>query len=371
MRVFCDATVIRPPLTGVQLSVRHEVVALADAVDRGLVVGTLDVRCGELIQERGHTWMSLPGACRNRGLRILWQQLWLPGVLRSAGVDVLHAFAYTAPHECPVPYVLNVHDTIALDHPELCARANVWHMRTLLPGSIRRAAAVVVSSSSVADRVVAGFDKHPDTVHVVPLGVEFAQFATSRHSAAADPVPACEGRPYVLFVGNLEPKKGLDVLLDAWEGALARTELDLVICGRPAWRCGGIVRWIRELEAGGRVHWVADAPDEQMPGLYAGAMCCVVPSRVEGFGLTVLESMAAGTPVVHSNHTVLLETAGGAGLPFVNGDPESLACGVMELLRSPAMRDELNEKGRERAEAMSWRRWANSVSQIYQALSPA
>ena len=364
MKVFCDASVIRPPLSGVQLAVREEVLSLLQLpATPEMIVCTHDEVVRETCRERAATTAHLPRGTRYVSVRILWQQLVLPRLLRRRSADLLHAFAYTAPLRCPISYVLNVHDVIALDHPELCSWPNARHMRCLMPASIRRASAIIVSSSFVRERIRDLFGLASERIHVVPLGVDLARFSSPSPVASTDAI--VPSRPYLLFLGNLEPKKGLPSLLDAY-GAVADTiGWDLVLAGRPAWRSGGIMARVQQYSGPGNVISLGPVADADLPHLYQEAQAFVFPSITEGFGLPVLEAMAAGAPVVHSDCPAVIETAGGAGLSFPRGDASELGKALKQLAGSPELQTELRERGKLRAGEMTWQRWAEHVCQVY------
>jgi len=363
MKVFLDGSVVRRPASGVQASVRRELLSLFETPDLGdATVFCLDETVRRAAVDAGAAVGELSGLTRRVLIRILWQQRVLPRLLKRGGVDLLHAFAYTAPLRCPVPYVLNVHDLIALQRPDLCSRANVWHMRMLMPGSIRGAAANIVSSSSVAAQLTELLEVPSARIHCVPLGVDFESFADPAVRPGRLPVPP--DRPYLLFVGNIEPKKGLETLVDAYAEAADRIGCDLVLAGRAAWKSKPILARIADCGKRGGIRLLGRVADVDLPGLYQHAWAFAFPSVIEGFGLPVLEAMAAGAPVVHSDHEVLMETAGGAGLPFALGDAADLARALLRLHESSALRDELREKGRERARSLPWSRWAAQVREI-------
>ena len=330
--ILLDATVVRCPESGVQRAVRRE--------------------AEELL-------LLLPSAklCRGGGMkrhpvcRILWQQCVLPFMEYSA----LYAMAYTAPLLCRRPYLLNVHDVIALTHPELCSCRNLLQMRALLPSSIRRASRIIVSTAYVATQVKRLFPKAK--VEVAPLGVDYDEFAKTE---ASSPVPG----PYFLFVGNIEPKKGLMTLLSAFLQKNWGTKL--VLAGRIGWKCGELLAIIRRFPK--RIIWLGRVSDEQLPALYRNALALVMPSIVEGFGLPVLEAMAAGTPVIHSNIPALMETAGGAGLGFEVGNAPSLAAAMKKVQDNAALRNELVEAGRKRAMQLSWKRRAQVTASLLEEL---
>ncbi|NOY80139.1 MAG: glycosyltransferase family 4 protein [Kiritimatiellaeota bacterium] len=374
MRIFCDGSVIRAPVSGVQLAVREQLVALLGvAHGQELTVFALDAAVRAAAARAGAALGPLPRGVRRVGRRILWQQFRLPMRLDRGGADVLFAPAYTAPLRCPTPYVLQVHDTIAFEHPEYCSTWNVRHMRALAPGSIRRAAAVLAPSRVVADAVRRLFDIPPERTHVVPLGVDCDRFSPP---AAGHPPPppsgvAAEAVGAILFVGNLEPKKGLEVLISAYARSADRLHRDLVLAGRPAWKSHRVLAAVRSYTGPGRVRLLGRVPDDELPALYRGADVFVFPSLTEGFGLPVLEAMAAGTPVVHSDAPALVETAGGAGTCVPRGDPDALAAALVRLLESPDLRAELAARGRAHAQTFTWRRWAEAVLPILRRVGTA
>jgi len=343
-RLAIDATIVRPPYSGVQKSVLAETNALK-ALSPECVAYGFEPVCDVTPLSFAH---SVAG-------RILWQQLRLPNLLRKSDADVLFAPGYTCPLMASCPVVLQVHDIIALEHPEYCSRLNVLHLRTLLPPSIRKARHIVVSTDYVRSRVLKHFPEVSGRINVIPLGVDFVRFS----QAAVQPNRF--GRPYILFVGNIEPKKGLDVLLDAYSRIAESIDEVLVIAGRIAWKSGRIVSRMRELERGGKVILAGRVPEDELPSLYRNATAFVFPSLEEGFGMPVLEAMAAGVPVIHSDHPAVSEAAGGAGLPFKCGEANSLELSIHKLLQSKELQQELSVAGVERAKQCLWQNFAEAL----------
>ena len=239
---------------------------------------------------------------------------------------------------------------------------NAHHMRLLLPRSAKGAAVNIVSSSHVGSQLKALLDIPAKRICRVPLGVDYDFFSAKALPAAC--LPFKDGRPYLLFVGNIEPKKGLSCLIQAYAKVAASVRCDLVLAGRVAWKSGSLLKQIENYDGPGQIHILGRVPQADLPGLYQYAQAFVFPSLIEGFGLPILEAMAAGVPVVHSDHPVLLETAGDAGLPFAVGDSEDLAKTLLALHESEALRQELSEKGRVRAAEMTWQRWAKGVLSV-------
>ncbi len=367
MRVILDATAVQPPLTGVQRAVRNEVLALlrTPQPDDERILLTCDPVLLTASREAGVRHLS-PPAGGSRLRRVLWQQFRLPRLLRALQADALHAFAYTAPLRCPVPYTLNVHDLIAFERPELCDFRNRAHMRLLMPRSIRKAERIVVSSHPVARALRESFGVAADRIVVAALGVDGERFASPAPRPARAPAS-----PYLLFVGNVEPKKGIDILLDSWPRIRAETGLNLVICGQGAWKSSSLRRRFRDLRHRGDFFWLDDVTDAELPGLYQHAFAAVLPSRIEGFGLPILEAMAAGRPVVHSDHPVLLETAAGLGTAFRNGDSKSLEQAVLHLWSMPAEQLEtLTANAQARACNQTWDQWSATLHRCTPGKTP-
>ena len=357
MTVAFDGSVVRPPYSGVQLSVVAELQALAAALGdlRGCVFFCGAPEVADSVRARGGAMGPLPRVAQRVAARVFWQQLVLPAWLRRNRIEALHALAYTAPLRCPVPTVVNIHDVIALESPHLCAPANRLHMRLLLPGTIRRAAALIVSTRHVAERVQARFGIPWERLTVAPLGVDAARFSAPAPRPEVAGLPA--ERPYWLFVGNIEPKKDVGTLLDAYAASAAAQRTDLVVVGRAGWLCQGIVDRLGSWTGPGRVHWLGRVPAADLPGLLQHALALVMPSIEEGFGMPVLEAMAAGTPVIHSDHPALREAAGDAGIGFPRGDAAALSACLDRLAEAASLRHDLAAKGRQHAAGMTWDRW--------------
>ncbi len=352
MTIAIDATVVREPLSGVHYAVRGQALALLRMLPAGdLLVLATDPVLRQAAERAGCRCPPLPQRLRQAGWRILWQQTQLPKVLLEHHCKVLLALSYTAPRNCPIPVVLQVHDTIALDQPELCSRKNAMHFKALLPQSMKNADRIVVPSSFVRDQVIRHSGKPDSLVHRLPLAIDDA----FRQPAAALPDDLDHLPPYFLFVGNIEPKKGVDILLDAYCRLDGATKLVLV--GRDGWKCGSTVRRIERYDGPGRLVRLGYVDRRLLPALYANARACVLPSLVEGFGLPVLEAMAVNCPVIHSDHPALSETANGFGRAFPVRDADALA----DLLREPAP---CPPDARAYARSMTWDHWARELNRV-------
>jgi glycosyltransferase involved in cell wall biosynthesis len=283
-----------------------------------------------------------------------------------AGADVVHAPTLLAPPRRGVPLVVTVHDAVPWTHPHtLTPRGVAWHRRMAERVS-READAVVVPTAAVAEELRGVLPRLPaDRLVVVGEGST---------AALAEPPPDADGRAarlglpaggYLLSLATLEPRKGLDVLLAALADPAAPA-LPLLVVGQPGW--GGVDPAAEAARLGlpaDRVRPLGRLPDADLATVLHRATALVVPSRAEGFGLPVLEAMAAGVPVVSSDAPALVEVGGGATAVVPRDDPRALAATLAELAGDADRRAALAAAGRRRATDFSWTSAARALWTVY------
>jgi glycosyltransferase involved in cell wall biosynthesis len=271
----------------------------------------------------------------------MWEQLALPASLGRG--DILWSPANTGPVQVP-NQVLSVHDLSPLDHPEWYSAPFALWYRGLWSALLPRVRKILVPSEFVKRRVIARFGPLP--ISIVTEGVDTHMFHPEACTRSLE-LPGC----YVLFVGSLQPRKNLESLLAAWQRISCELpDTWLLIAGAtgPSFR--------RAVPAGKleRVRLLGYVPDDELPGLYAGALLLVLPSHEEGFGLPVLEGMACGTPVLVSDGGALPETAGDAGMIFRLTDPNGLPDGMRTIINDVHLRRQMRQAGLERASKFTW-----------------
>jgi len=253
-----------------------------------------------------------------------------------------------------IPCAVIVHDLVAfLDGMQAQPRAARIERATIRP-ALRRAAVLLCNSEATRSDLVGRFPAAGAKTRVVPFAAD-ARFA----AAAPDPEVLARhrlDRPYVLAVGTLEPRKNLERLIAAWEGLPDSHALALV--GPRGWDDERIVA---AAQRAGDVRLLGRVSDADLGALYAGAACFAYPSLYEGFGLPVLEAMAAGAPVLTSNVSSLPEVAGDAALLVDPRDTDAIREGLSRLLGDDALRARLRERGRARAAEFSWDRTAGEI----------
>ena len=288
-----------------------------------------------------------------------WTAFRRPTVESATGpVDLVHLTVPMSPPRSAVPLVATVHDLFPLTRPEWFTGRGARLMKKGLERIRDEADCVMVPSDAVA-RECAGHGFDPARVEVLrwgstPVDVSDADVerVTSRHGLAG---------PYVLFVGTLEPRKGLAVLADAMV-RLGRPDVTLAVVGPEGWGDGDPAR----LGAvPGPVARLGFVPAGDLAPLMRGAAVFCFPSWAEGFGLPVLEALAAGAPVVTSAGTAAEEVAGDAALLVRPGIPADLADALARVLDDPALAALLRARGPVRAAGFSWEDAARTLLGVY------
>ena len=355
LRVLLDGTALLGPRTGIGRYIAALVAELATRVDVDLTVtgftarGQLALRAAvpDGVRVRG-------GPVPARGLRAAWQRgAWPPVELLAGDADVLHAPNFVLPPARRAAGVVTIHDLAFLDRPDELAPAN-RNLPELVRSAAHRAAAVCTPSRAVAGEVVRRLHVPADRVLVTPLGVSPGWFRATPPTAE---LRAELGLPprYLIFVGAAQPRKGLDVLLDAHQA-----ELDL-----PPLVLAGPAGWGPPRATSSRVHPVGYLQEAVLRAVVAGATALVLPSRDEGFGLPLAEAMAAGVPVVCSNLPALREVAGEHATLVPPGDVAALAAALITVSGSGS--DAAGTAGR-RAQAarFTWAACAEATVSAYQ-----
>ena len=292
----------------------------------------------------------------------LWYRLHAPvSVERFTGeIDAYHALDYVAPPVAHARLLVTVHDLSFLAVPEYAEPSLAAYLTKVVPLSILRADRVICVSAFTAREVIERLGVPERRVVVVPNGVDsrFRPLQPGEQKAArvaVGPFVGDSNRPYLLAVGTVQPRKNYETLLHAFARLRkAGYPHRLVIAGGDGWQYEGVYETLHTLDLAAHVT-IASPPDDLLPALYAAADCAVAPAWYEGFGLSVLEACATGTPVVASDIPPHREIGGDAARYAPPDDPAALAEAIIAALEDDdRARARRRATGLARAATMGW-----------------
>jgi glycosyltransferase involved in cell wall biosynthesis len=295
---------------------------------------------------------------RDRGLarhaaRLLWCQTVLRRRIHRERPTVLLNAIPEGVFSSVVPQVTVLHDIIPLLFPADYPRQQ-WYFRHLVPAMLRQSRMVITSSEATRSQAIATYGLRGDRIRTVHLGYDADRFRPD------GPTFDDGGLPYILYLGNMLPHKNLPRLVDAFAVASERVRARLIIAGNVSPQQAASLR-ARAAACGILIELRPYVADDEVPALYRGAHAVVVPSLAEGFGLTALEAMASGTPVIVADASSLPEVVADAGIRVDPLDPKAIAAAIVDVLSDRALRDLLRERGLRRATTFSWERTAREV----------
>jgi glycosyltransferase involved in cell wall biosynthesis len=306
-----------------------------------------------------------PGAGPRNKIERRW---WLWGLQREISrlrIDLFHGTDFAVPYLPLCPTVMTLHDLSPWMKASWLNASSMnatwmkasWHadsdrVRKRTPVLLRLGLAtmVITPTEAVRRQAMDHFRLPADRVIAVPL-------AASDHFRPVSVTPS--NPPYLLYVGTLEPRKNLPMLLDVWREVRKSHQIDLVLAGRRR-------ADFPELAPEPGLHLRGLTLENELPELYSGALACVYPSHYEGFGLPVLEAMQCGAPVITSRDPAIMEVASDAALLLDVRSPSAWSEAFLALLSHPDRRIAMRAKGLARAAEFSWTRTAKLTREVYE-----
>lgn len=311
--------------------------------------------------------LGMPGHLLAR----LWER-GLPPRLGGRGVDIVHAPTLLLPGIRPARsdgpatgLVVTVHDVIPWTHPETLTPRGVAFHRRMGARAARAADVIITPTEHVATQVRDILDPRGE-VRAIALGVtplrvpDDAARRLARHGIG--------DRPYVLFVGTHEPRKGLDTLVRALTHSTL-ADVDLVVIGATGWGGVDVMNLAGALRIADRVHLLGGVGDDDLAAAYSGAAALALPSRAEGFGIPVIEALSLGTPVVTSDDPALVETSAGFGEIAPIGDADALSEALRVAISGSHDVRARAEAGVRHAATLTWERAARLTLATYRLVA--
>ncbi len=298
------------------------------------------------------------------------QLLRAPIVERRLGPGcIFHATEHLLPWMAR-PSIMTVHDLIFERYPQHHTLANRTFLRVAMPLFVRRAGTIISVSRHTKRDILELYGTPPDKIHVVEEGIE-ERFRPAGEEEVRQVMESHSiRRPYLLMVGTLEPRKNHALAFEA----LARLKAagwphSLVVVGSRGWLFDSVQNNVDRLRLADDVLFAGRVPDADLPAIYSGADCFLMPSQYEGFGIPVLEALACGTPVVCSRASSLPEVAGPAARYIEQMTGEGLAEEVRRVLSDPQTAEQMRYEGLRRAARFCWRKAAMQTADVYRSVA--
>lgn len=299
--------------------------------------------------------------------RVLYENLLMAKLIKEKGYQLYHSTSYVLPYYWNKNSVLTVHDTISLDFPAYCQYTSILHHGLLMKRSIKKATKIIAVSETVKEDILRNVNIDDNKVEVIHHGIDEI-FRKKINLTQINTVKWKYALPdnYVLFVGNIEPKKNLDRLVDAFirlkrEKAIPH---QLVIAGKKGWRCD-LRNKIKELKLQDLVLFVDYIDQTDLPTVYHLADVFAFPSLYEGFGIPPLEAMACSTPTLTSNQGASCEVTGGNSLGINPYSVEDIKEGLNQLIHNEKLRTSLINDGLQWTKRFTWEKAANKTIDVY------
>ena len=333
---------------GTEIYLRELLSALAsaDTSHEYFVFTNLETGADLVPKQANFSWKPQAVRASFRPARILWEQVVLPMEAMRYGLDVMFNPGFTAPLLAKCASVTTFHDLQHLRHPEYFRWFDLPFWRFLLWAAAHRSRRIIAVSEATQGDLLRFYRLEAERIAVVPHGVDPAFFALDR--SQIDPV--------ILCVSTLHPHKNLERLIRAY--ARHPREEKLILAGVRGFRTAAIEKLIADLNLEGKVELTGWLSRQELLRLYQRARAFVFPSEFEGFGMPVLEALAAGIPTACSSIPPLREVAGDAALFFDPLDENAIAASLDRIVSDNPLRRALAAAGPERARAFTWQRAA-------------
>ncbi len=299
----------------------------------------------------------------------LAEQIKLPSLVKSIKPDLVHFPHFNVPLFCPRPFVVTIHDLLwhekiglnATTLPPLKYLLKYTGYRLTVNQAVSRSRHIFVPTNQVKQNLTNRFPNAAQKISVTPEAASSVYFSKSSAKASSVLKKLNVTPPFIVYTGSLYPHKNVNTLIQS----LVYHNLPLVIVSARNIFQKKTQSFVNDQGLSKKVKFAGFLPDEELRDLYSQALCLVQPSLSEGFGLTGLEAMAAGLPVICSHHSTLAEVYSQAALFTDTKNPKSLAQTIINLQKDSKLQTHLSQLGRKQANLFSWKHLALQTHQVY------
>lgn len=367
MSVIINALLLTGNYSGIQHSIESYLLSLKKLDYNNIKIIVPNEYSGVLSDE-SYELIRPAFKFKNRIQRIVWENTTLPVYLKKTNA-IYHAPGQVLPIICPQKSVITIHDTVSILYPNLCQNETVaMYYRYMLPRSIYKADKIIAVSETVKKNIIDLYKVGENKIEVIYHGIR-PGFKKERCTQRILEVMHAYDLPdkYILFVGNIEPRKNIPILFKAFAELKRNMDFDykLVIAGKKGWKYAPVFEEIDRLKIEDSVQFLGYVNEPDLPIVYSQADVFVMPSIYEGFGLPVLEALSCGVPTIISNGGALPEIAKDSAICVKYNDHKALARSIYDLLSDKDMRKKYISKGYSRVNSFKWERQARKSIELY------
>lgn len=303
------------------------------------------------------------------GPKKMWTQFALPiNLFLYKKPDVFFTPSHYAPRFSLIPTVISVMDLSFIKFPDLFAKKDLYQLKNWTKYSAKNAKKIITISQSSKNDIIKEYGVRKDDVIVTYPGINELKTENLKPKSMDDLNKKFGiDKEYVLFVGTLQPRKNIEKLIEAF--SKIDKDILLIIVGKKGWLYEDILNAPEKFGIPQKVKFLDFVSDDELPSLYKNALCFVLPSLYEGFGLPVLEAMKNGCPVLTSNVSSLPEAGGDAVLYFNPLNVDEISKTIKKIIDDKNLRQEMIKKGFLQVKKFSWEKTARQTLEVLQEVS--
>lgn len=288
----------------------------------------------------------------------LWTQIFLPlNLYKNKNIDIFFSPAHYSPRFSPVKTVVTIHDLSFLYFPKDFLLKDLYQLKFWTKYSIKKANKIIAVSKTTKKDIIRNYQISEKKVEVIYNGFEKTSTIKTKKFALK-----IQNKPYILYVGTIQPRKNIDVLIEAFSKfKLLYPNYQLIIAGKKGWLYKDIFQKVINFGLEDSVFFTDYVSENQLIFLYKNAFCLVMPSLYEGFGIPILEAMNFDCPVISSYSSSLPEIAGDAAIYFDPKNPFDLVEKLKLLKEDLKLKKDLIKKGKNRIKEFSWKKTAEQT----------